>query len=181
AIFPAVFSLGFEPAAGPGLLFIVLPSVFDQIIFGKIFLLLFLALFLFATLTSAFSMLEIVVAALTHKRGKERNRMAWLMGAAIFIVGIPSALSFSVLSDLTIFGKSIFDSADFLVSNILMPVGALLISIFVSYKMKKDLLQSELIQGSKSLVLLFQTWHFLLRYIVPVVIIAVFLDSLDVI
>lgn len=179
AIFPAVFSLGFEPAAGPGLLFIVLPSVFDQILFGKVFLLLFLALFLFATLTSAFSMLEIVVAALTHKKGRSRSHAAWLTGLAIFIVGIPSALSFGTLSDISIFGKSIFDSADFLVSNILMPVGALLISIFVSYKMKKDLLENELTQNQKSLNGLFTVWHFLLRYVVPLVIIIVFLDSLQ--
>lgn len=182
AIFPAVFSLGFEPTAGPGLLFIVLPSVFDQILFGKLFLLLFLALFLFATLTSAFSMLEIIVAAFTkNKLGSGRIGMTWLIGAAIFIVGIPSALSFSTLSDISIFGKSIFDSADFLVSNILMPSGALLISIFVSYKMKKELLKSELIQESRGLKHLFNVWYFLMRFVVPIVIIVVFLDSLDVI
>ncbi|KAF0824733.1 sodium-dependent transporter [Cytobacillus firmus] len=181
AIFPAVFSLGFEPAAGPGLLFIVLPSVFDQILFGRVFLLFFLALFLFATLTSAFSMLEIVVAALTNKRGSGRSRAAWLTGLVIFIVGVPSALSFSSLSEISIFGKIIFDAADFLVSNILMPVGALLISIFVSYKMKKDLLRNELIQGSKSLSGIFSAWYFLLRYVVPLVIIIVFLDSLQII
>lgn len=182
AIFPAVFSLGFEPEAGPGLLFIVLPSVFDQIVFGKVFLLLFLALFLFATLTSAFSMLEIIVAALTkNKEGRGRNRTAWLMGAAIFIVGIPSALSYSILSDVSIFGKNIFDAVDFLVSNILMPTGALLISIFVSYKMKKDLLKSELIQDSKRLNLVFHVWYFLIRYVVPIVIIVVFLDTIEII
>lgn len=182
AIFPAVFSLGLEPTAGPGLLFIVLPSVFDQILFGKVFLLLFLALFLFATLTSAFSMLEIVVAALTkNKEGRGRSKMAWLMGAAIFIVGIPSALSYSTLSDISIFGKSIFDAADFLVSNILMPAGAFLISIFVSFKMKKDLLKSELIQDSTGLKVVFNVWYFLMRFVVPIVIIVVFLDTLEII
>ncbi|MEW9111065.1 MAG: sodium-dependent transporter [Cytobacillus gottheilii] len=182
AIFPAVFSLGFEPAQGPGLLFIVLPSVFNELMFGQVFLLLFLLLFLFATLTSAFSMLEIVVAAFTSKNpGKSRGKMAWLMGAAIFIVGIPSALSYSVLSDFMIFGKTIFDGADFLVSNILMPIGAFLISIFVSFKMKKDLLTSEVVQGSKSLHGLFKVWFILIRYVVPLVIIVVFLDVLGVI
>lgn len=175
AIFPAVFSLGYEPAGGPGLLFIVLPSVFEQIMFGKVFLFLFLALFLFATLTSAFSMLEIVVAALT-KQGSSRSKASWLIGIGIFIVGIPSALSFSVLGDILIFGKTIFDGADYLVSNILLPIGALLISVFVSFKMKKDLLKSEIIQGSKGLNTLFTAWYFLMRYIVPLVIIIVFLD-----
>jgi neurotransmitter:Na+ symporter, NSS family len=180
AIFPAVFSLGFEPTAGPGLLFIVLPSVFDQIVFGNVFLILFLALFLFATLTSAFSMLEIVVAAFSKGKGV-RSRLSWIVGFAVFIVGIPSALSFSVLSDFFIFNKTIFDALDFLVSNILMPIGALLISIFVSFKMKKDILRNELIQNSRGYHLLFQVWYLLMRYVVPIVIIVVFLDSLQII
>ena len=179
AIFPAVFSLGFEPTAGPGLLFIVLPSVFEQMVAGNLFLLAFLVLFLFATLTSAFSLLEIVVASVSKGKGG-RHRLSWIIGIAVFIVGIPSALSFGVLSDISIFGKIIFDAADYLVSNILMPIGALLISIFVSYKMKKDVLKSELIQSSKY-NWFFQVWYFLLRYVVPLVIIVVFLDVLQII
>ena len=174
AIFPAVFSLGFEPTAGPGLLFIVLPSVHQQMTLGNIFLLIFLVLFLFATLTSAFSLLEIVVASISKGKGG-RNRLSWIIGICVFFFGIPSALSYGVLSDVTIFGKSIFDSADFLVSNILMPIGALLISIFVSYKMKKNVLKNELIQTSNARYL-FEVWYFLLRYVVPIVIIVVFLD-----
>lgn len=177
AIFPAVFSLGFQPTEGPGLLFIVLPSVFEQMVFGNLFLILFLVLFLFATLTSALSLLEIVVAAVSKGRGG-RNRLSWIMGALIFLVGVPSALSFSLLSDVSLFGKSIFNAADFLVSNTLMPIGALLISIFVSYKMKKDLLKSELIQSSKGYSILFQVWYFLMRYIIPIVIIVVLIDSI---
>ncbi len=179
AIFPAVFSLGFEPAAGPGLLFIVLPSVFEKMVLGNLFLLVFLVLFLFATLTSAFSLLEIVVASVSKGKGG-RNRLSWMIGTAIFIVGIPSALSFGILSDITIFNKIIFDAADFLVSNILMPIGVLLISIFVSHKMKKDVLKSELIMN-KAFTPLFHVWYYLLRYVIPIVIIVVFLDSLQII
>ena len=87
-----------------------------------------------------FRLLEIVVAAVSKGKGG-RNRLSWIIGILIFLVGLPSALSFSLLSDISIFGKSIFDAADFLVSNTLMPIGALLISVFVSYKMKKDILK----------------------------------------
>lgn len=74
AIFPAVFSLGMEPTEGPGLLFIVLPSVFSQIPFGGFFLTVFLALFTFATLTSAFSLLETVVSAVANgEQEKEQS------------------------------------------------------------------------------------------------------------
>lgn len=179
AIFPAVFSLGFEPTAGPGLLFIILPSVFEKMVLGNIFLLIFLVLFFFATLTSAFSLLEIIVASVSKGKGG-RNRLSWIIGTLVFIVGVPSALSFGVLADVAILGKSIFDAADFLVSNILMPIGALLISIFVSYKMKKSVLKNELIQNSKYQGL-FRVWYFLLRYVVPLVIIVVFLDIIEII
>ena len=176
AIFPAVFSLGLEPAEGPGLLFVVLPAVFDQIIFGEAFLLGFLALFLFATLTSAFSMLEIIVAATVKGKEEQRAKYAYIIGILIFVVGVPSALSYSLLADLTIFSKSIFDASDYLVSNILMPLGVFLISIFVSWKIEKSTLQEELLQHSRLGATAFSIWFFILKYIIPLVIFIVFLD-----
>lgn len=176
AIFPAVFSLGLEPAEGPGLLFVVLPAVFDQIIFGEAFLLGFLALFLFATLTSAFSMLEIIVASIMKGNDTKRTKYAFIVGALIFVVGIPSALSYSLLDDVIIFSKSLFDTADYLVSNILMPVGVLLISIFVSHKIEKSTLRKEILQHSRFGSIAFNTWFFIMKYIIPLVIIIVFLD-----
>ena len=176
AIFPAVFSLGLEPAEGPGLLFVVLPAVFDQIVFGEVFLLGFLALFLFATLTSAFSMLEIIVAAIVKGKEEMRTKYAYIIGILIFAVGIPSALSYSNFSDILIFSKNLFDSADYLVSNILMPLGVLLISIFVSYKIKKSTLREELLQHSRLGATAFNIWFFIMRFVIPLVIIIVFLD-----
>jgi NSS family neurotransmitter:Na+ symporter len=181
AIFPAVFSLNMEPTAGPGLLFIVLPSVFNQMVFGQVFLVMFLALFLFATLTSAFSMLEIIVAPLAKGNRQARKKLAWVVGSLIFLVGIPSNLSFSLLQDMTIFHKTIFDAADFLVSNILMPIGALFISIFVSRIMDKQLLHREFTSGTRPYKYLFYIWYILMRYIIPIVIIVVFLDSIGLI
>lgn len=177
AIFPAVFSLGLEPSEGPGLLFVVLPAVFDQIVFGEVFLLGFLALFLFATLTSAFSMLEIIVASIVKGKEEKRSKYAFIIGALVFVVGIPSALSYSVFADILIFSKSIFDSADYLVSNILLPLGVFLISIFVSLKIKKSTLREELLQHSRLGATAFHIWFFIMRYVIPIAIIIVFLDS----
>lgn len=177
AIFPAVFSLGLEPAEGPGLLFVVLPAVFDQIVFGEGFLLGFLSLFLFATLTSAFSMLEIIVAAIVKGKEEKRTKYSYIIGIFIFVVGVPSALSYSAFSDILIFSKNLFDSADYLVSNILMPLGVLLISIFVSYKIKKSTLREELLQHSRLGATAFSIWFFIMRFIIPLVIIIVFLDA----
>lgn len=180
AIFPAVFSLGVEPTAGPGLLFIVLPSVFEQIAFGSIFLLIFLALFLFATLTSAFSMLEIIVASFAKGDETKRKRLAWVISLFIFIVGVPSALSFGVWSEITLFGKSIFDAMDFLVSNILMPMGALLIAIFVPLKMKRETLINELGAHTSLGKRMFFIWLLLIKYVAPIAILAVFLQMLGI-
>lgn len=178
AIFPAVFSFGLEPDAGPVLLFNVLPTVFNQMPFGILFLIAFLVLFLFATLTSAFSMLELIVAPLAKGDSKKRSMYSWVIGIAIFIAGIPAALSFGVLSEVTIFNLSIFDASDFLVSNILMPLGALLISIFVPLKLSKRQLMDELSHGSSIGKKLFTSWFILLKYFAPVAIILVFLDVL---
>ncbi|PMC39201.1 hypothetical protein CJ195_04495 [Bacillus sp. UMB0899] len=181
AIFPAVFSFGLAPDAGPVLLFNVLPTVFNQMPFGTVFLVAFLLLFLFATLTSAFSMLEIIVAPISKGNEKKRRLFSWVIGLCIFAVGIPSALSYGVLSDITIFGKSIFDAADFLVSNMLMPLGALLIALFVPLKMPKKALLEELQQGSSISKKIFTCWYLLLKYVAPIVIIVVFLDVLGII
>jgi len=181
AIFPAVFSLGLEPTAGPGLLFIVLPSVFAKLPFGGVFLTIFLVLFLFATLTSAFSLVEITVASLSKGNKGKRKKITWLTGLFIFLLGIPSALSYGIWSEATIFGKIFFDVADYLVSNILLPLGALLIAIFVPLKIKRDVLLEEITAGSQNGRRFFALWLLLLRYITPIAIIIVFLDVLNVI
>ncbi|MFE7061279.1 sodium-dependent transporter [Sutcliffiella sp. NPDC057660] len=177
-IFPAVFALGMQPDEGPGLVFVILPAVFDQLPFGVIFLAMFMILLLFATLTSAFSILEIIVAVIVKDNQEKRKKVAWITGIIIFIMGIPSALSFGVLSDITIDGLIIFDAADYLVTNIALPVGALLISIFVGYRIPKDILKDEFFQGSTVKKSVFSIWYYLIRYVVPVGILLVFIQSL---
>lgn len=177
AIFPGVFSFGMEPNAGPVLIFSVLPAVFANMPFGMLFFLAFLLLFLFAAFTSAFSMIEIIVAAVTKNDASKRKKSTWVIGMLIFIVGVPSCLSYGVLADVHIFNKTIFDLMDYAVSNILMPLGALLIAIFVSRKIPKGDLFAELKQGSNVGYAFFSICYFLLKYIVPIAIIVVFLDA----
>src|SRR5699024_2345164 len=130
AIFPVVFAFGLEPIDGSGLLFVVLPNAFSQMAFGSLFLALFLLLFLFATLTSSFTLLEIIISSLTVNKNRTRKQVAIISGIVVFFASIPAALSFGILEDVSIAGASIFDATDFLVSNILLPLGCLLISIF---------------------------------------------------
>ena len=178
AIFPVVFAFGFEPTAGPGLLFIVLPAVFSKMAFGELFLALFLLLFLFATLTSSFSLLEIIVAAFTTSKKHSRKKVSWLAGIITFVVGIPAALSYGLLGDFKILGKTVFDATDFLVSNIMLPLGCLLIALFITMKMDRALIKEEFNLGKKLSDKWYNSWWVLMRYIVPVTIGIVFLNSL---
>ncbi|WP_110113731.1 sodium-dependent transporter [Bacillus sp. CGMCC 1.16541] len=179
-IFPAVFALGFSPDAGPGLIFVVLPAVFDKMIFGSLFLSLFLILLLFATLTSVFSILEILVSVSVKGKQEKRKQATWAAGLITFIIGIPSALSFGVLADVTIFNKTIFDFADYITANIALPLGAFLISIFISLKIPKEVLKEEFSIGSKTLASTFTIWYYCIRFVVPIGIILIFLQIMGI-
>ncbi len=178
AIFPVVFALGFEPAEGPGLLFMVLPAAFAELPLGSLFLSLFLLLFLFATLTSSFSLYEIIVAAFTANGRYSRKAVTWILGLVLLIVAIPSALSSSTMAGIEIFNKSIFDATDYLVSNIMLPLGSLLIAIFIIHKADKVLVQEEYHIGGRGAGSLYSVWRLLMTWIVPVTIIVVFLNTI---
>jgi len=173
-IFPAVFALGYSPNEGPGLVFIILPAVFEQLPFGAFFMVLFFILLLFATLTSSISMLEIVVSIGIKNSYDKRKRASWIYGLLIFIVGIPSALSFGILSDFKIFNKTFFDFADFLTNTIGLPLGALFISFFAGYVLSKTDTYKELNMVSPW----FSTWYFIVRYLAPIAIILVFINAM---
>lgn len=169
-IFPAVFALGHSPAEGPGLIFVILPEIFGQIPFGNLSMIIFFILMLFATLTSAISMLEIVVSTGIRKKYDRRKRASWVFGSLIFIIGIPSALSFGVLSNIKMFGYSIFDFMDLLTSRIGMPIGALLISIFAGFVLTKVQTDEELGMHPALNAL----WKFLVKYAAPIAILVIF-------
>ncbi|WP_432359860.1 sodium-dependent transporter [Sporosarcina sp. UB5] len=172
-IFPAVFALGHSPAEGPGLIFVVLPAIFNEIPFGGFFIILFFVLLLFATLTSSIAMLEIVVSTGIRQKLERRRTAAWVFGLLIFIVGIPSALSFGFLSDVKMPGGTFFDFADILTSRIGLPLGALLTSIFAGL----ILTTAETADELKMNPFLHHTWKFIVRFIAPLAIIIIFIAS----
>lgn len=154
------------------LLFIVLPQLFDKMPFGTIFY----VLFLFATVTSSVVMLEINVDNITNQDNSKRAKWSVILGILTFVFGIPSALSYGVMADVHIFGKTFFDAMDFLVSNLLMPFGALYLSLFTGYIFKKALAMEELHLDERAWKQgLFQVWLFLLRFVIPIIIIVVFI------
>ena len=182
AIFTAVFATGQDPAAGPGLIFQTLPAVFAKMPGGYIFGILFFLLLTIAALTSAISLLEVVVAYFVDERDWSRHWAVLVFGLVLILVGIPSALSFNLLADWKLFGKTYFDLADFLASNILLPVGGLAIAVFVAWIWGLDKVLVQLKSGAEDLFDLFpnriKLLTFFLKYISPVLIFLVLLNSI---
>jgi NSS family neurotransmitter:Na+ symporter len=173
-IFPAVFTYGLQPTAGPKLVFEVLPSIFVNMPGGLFWSTLFFILLFLASLTSTISMGEITIAYFTREHGMSRNRATALtVGIAMFF-GTLCALSFGRLSDVSIFGKTIFNFFDFLASNILLPIGGMIISIFTGWFLDRRMVTKEL--GGQHIAV--RLIIFSLRYIAPVCIAAVFILGL---
>ncbi len=132
-----MFAVGVDPATGPALAFVTLPSVFAQMPGGQVFGTLFFVLLAIAALTSAVSLLEPVVAFFMDQYGFRRSRIAVATGVAAFVVGVPSSLSMGIWSDYTLFGKGFLDLIAFVTSSVMLPVGGMLIALFVGWKMGK--------------------------------------------
>lgn len=149
AIFTAVFALGQNPAEGPGLIFVVLPTLFPQMPGGAIFGVLFFFLLFVAALTSAISILEVVTAYFIDEKGWSRSRATTVFGATIAAVGVFASLSLGKFNVLAPFGNlTFFDLLDGLSSKYLLPIGGLLTAIFVMKRWGLTKFMEELQAGS---------------------------------
>ena len=175
AIFPALKTFGYASQEGPGLLFKVLPLVFNQMGFGIVFYLIFLILFLFAALTSSISLLELNVSNFTKNDNTKRKAISVIASILVFVISIPATLSFSSLSGIKFGAGTIFDNMDFIVSNILMPLGALGTTLVVGQLLDKQALKESF---GKDKFKLFFFFYILIKYIMPVIIILVFIVQL---
>lgn len=172
-IFPTVFAFGAEPGAGPGLTFITLPKVFALMPGGQIWSALFFLLLCVAALTSAISLLEVVVAYAIDNLKWPRHKAALSIGGVIFLLGIPSALSQGAVS-LNVLGMSFLDLLDFISNNILLTVGGLLISLFVGWIIP-DIAKKETTSHGP---FAFQTvWLWICRVVAPVAIFIIILGG----
>ncbi len=190
AIFPVVFANGLEPGAGPGLLFQTLPLAFGQMPWGSLFGALFFLLVTFAAWTSAISLVEPTVAWLVENHGFTRAWAALATGLAAWVLGLATIFSFNIGADWTLFahcqieagvevcsgGKTAFDLLDYLTSNIMLPLGGLVIALFAGWVMQRRLVQEELRLYGKG----FEVWYFVLRYLSPVAMIVVFLGAIGI-
>jgi len=178
AIFPAVFAFGAEPSAGPGLVFMTLPNIFELMPGGYVFSILFFLLLAVAALTSSISILEVVVAYVSEEKHISRKKATLLTATVITITGIFCTLSFGPLNDVKLGGFTIFEIFDKLASNILLPLGGMFISIFIGWKMKKHIITDELSNYGTIQLRFLQLFMFLVRYLAPIAISFVFVHGL---
>ena len=182
AIFPVVFSFGMEPEMGPSLLFVTIPLVFSKIPFGSVLLVAFFVLASIAATTAMISMMEVPVAYFTEGLKLSRKKAVIITSSIVLFIGIFATLSAdksSVLGGVAIFGKSIFDIFDYISSNILMPIGGLLLVLLIGWFLKKDDIQYELsnnqtLNNSKVI----SVYYTITKYITPILLSIVFLNSL---
>lgn len=174
-MFPALFAMGMDPAGGPGLVFVVLPSIFAKMPGGMIFGAGVFLLLAVAALTSTISLLEVPVAYFVDEHGWSRKKAVLSMGAITFIIGIPSALALGANHFFTHFIKENFGYLDFmnaLFGNYSLSIGAFFIAIFAGYKWGVNAISKE-IQEHGNVFYFRHAWAFLIRFICPIAIFAI--------
>ncbi|MDE6368517.1 MAG: sodium-dependent transporter, partial [Muribaculaceae bacterium] len=148
-IFPAVFSFGMQAEAGPKLVFEVLPSIFYRLPGGSAWSAMFFFLLVLASLTSTISMSEIFIAFLCDEFKVSRRKATLILTLLAMVLGSLCALSFGPIADITIIGKTIFNAFDYASSNIILPIGGMVISLFVGWRLDRQTLLSQLASNGR--------------------------------
>jgi NSS family neurotransmitter:Na+ symporter len=177
-IFPAVFSYGLQPGTGPKLVFEILPNIFQQMVGGYIWSILFFLLLFFASITSTISMSEISIAFFCEEHHMSRGNATLLNTVIAIIFGTLCALSFGVMGDFKIFGKTLFDLFDYVSSNILLPVGGVFFSLFVGWYIDRRIVNDQLTNKGTVNVVTARPLLVCIRFIAPAAIVLVFLYGL---
>lgn len=176
-IFPAVFTFGLSPEAGPTLVFEVLPRVFSRMVGGWVWSVLFFLLLVIASLTSTVSISEISISYLSDELGLGRGKATSLSSGIVLVGSLLCALSYGPLHTWMPFGMNVFDLFDYVASNILLPVGGLVCSIFVGWKIQMTYLRRQFGVEGESGSRILSALVFCLRWVCPAAIILIFLNA----
>ena len=177
-IFPAAFSFGINPQAGMGLVFNTIPMIFNQMMGGYWFCIIFFVLLAIAALTSTISLLEVVVAYLSEELHIKRQWATVLACVATMLIGSFASLSLKSNTSLAFGGRTVFDWMDFISSNILLPLGGVLIVLFVGWRLGKSHFFDEVTNSGKLKSPLKRIILFIIRYLAPLAIIVIFISGL---
>ncbi|MGE0555027.1 MAG: sodium-dependent transporter [Gemmatimonadales bacterium] len=176
-IFPAVFAFNLPPDSGPGLLFVTMANVFARAPLGAVAGAAFFVLVFVAGFTSVIAVLEALASTVHETWGVSRQKAIWGMLAVLFVVGLPSALSFGPWSDLTIAGKDFFSLIDWIAVSICLPIGGLLIALYVAWVWGFDRFRSETNEGADRITVQ-AAWGPVMRYLIPVAVLLIVVTSL---
>ena len=179
-LFTFLYEYGASPAAGPGLVFISLPAVFYEMgTIGNFFAVIFFFALAFAGLTSAVSLVEPMVQYAIDKFAWSRVKAAIAMGLFFYLIGLVVILSNTEAygSMLTWGGKNLFDWLDFITTSVLLPLGGLVMALFVGYTLERNRVEAAV---KKDLGFMFEVWYFNLRVIAPVAMVVVMLHLLGI-
>ena len=184
-IFPAAFSVGVSPDSGPSLVFITLPNVFQQAfasmpIVGYVISILFYALLAVAALTSTISMHEIGTAYFHEELKRPRAQAAWIVTVGACVIGMLSSMSCGACN-LRLLGMSLMDFFDCITAQYMMPIGALLTSLYIGWGARTAVVNREFTNCGTVYRRLFPVYLFIVRFICPILIAIVFLNQLGVI
>lgn len=180
-IFPIIFTFGFEPQAGPGLVFKTLPVLFEKLPGSLVISTIFFVLLVFTALTSTVSLFEVLVANLIELFSWSRAKAILLSSVGVFVFGIPTALAGSgslFPSWKILYGKDFFGTLDYVTGSWMMPVAGLLTTLFIGWFMDKRLSQEEFLKGTTWGKLL-KFWFFLIRWLAPAAMIIIILQEGD--
>ncbi|MBR9788913.1 MAG: sodium-dependent transporter [Vibrionaceae bacterium] len=171
AMFPAMFAFGMEPAAGPGLVFVVVPQLFAEMggLIGFLFAIMFFVGLTAAALTSSVSLLEVVVSYLIDEKGMKRSKAVLSASSVMAILCVFASLSLGGVGP-TLFGTGAFDIFDLLTDKIFMAVGGMLLCIFAGWQLNRDELEKEITNDGKVSFPLFGLWYNLVKFVIPVAI-----------
>lgn len=179
-IFPAVFTFGVSPESGPTLVFEVLPSIFHKLPLGPLWSALFFFLLMLASITSTISMSEIGVSYLVEEKGMKRRTAVWLSTGVAIALGSLCCLSFGCLKGVTVGGMTIFDIFNSVSSDVLLPLGGMLICIFVGWLLPRGVIRREMTNGGAFRFPMLGMIVFSLRWVAPVAIGLILLNSIGI-
>ncbi len=176
-IFPSLFSFGVSPDSGPSLVFKSLPIVFSHMWAGEFFAVAFFTLLMIAALTTSLPIYEVLITTLQEKFKFTRKKAIFAVLGGIFVFGnLPSLMATNLLSDVTIFGKNIFDAYDAISATIFFVLTSLGCAIFVGWVLK-DEAKREILQGSEHHVKVINFWFWYVKYVIPFIILVIFISS----
>jgi NSS family neurotransmitter:Na+ symporter len=181
-IFPAAFSVGIQPDAGPSLIFITLPNVFQQAfggipILATVFSLMFYVLLALAALTSTISLHEVVTAYLNEQFGWSRGRSAIWVTSFCVVTGVLSSLSLGIW-DAKYFNLGFFDLLDFVTAKLMLPLSGFLVCLFIGWYLKRSVSYEELTNYGLNKASYLPLYMFIVRYLAPIAIVLIFINEL---